>query len=449
MTRRGASGSTATATATVAPLYQETEREISRSTNGAQPAVGRESTRLPATPSATSPSSAAGSLGTQKAGTATRLFSEASGFLGPTSFSATFLDNSDGLGPLSGPTDEDMDTRKTSVPGNAAGNAKAVLTESQIQLGMQVLANIPDEATCRRLHELNQYTDNGILKLSDEYLSADIWKIVGEHGGNPERHWRKLVERITAKTATPLRDIDDAMEWLDSIVGENLRWEVLGLLFTYWAGGGSSADPNDPIFAKFPAVRNDPRQVMSHLKKYAAACSELCNAAKSTNVISMYLISKCSTLESMIGGDTSLAVWRGHADVAAIALYLGLHNDTEQKITLYTEIRRRIYAKVFNMDKTLAVIVGRPPLLSSRFSVTPLPLDVDNDVLLAGEPALSRELSRLDKNGWNTDGQLHIVTTSRARCTFAAVRGTILELALGRPTEDLPDQAMCVDKPNG
>ena len=328
--------------------------------------------------------------------------------------------------------------------GSAAptGGSGSLLNESQMQLGMQVLANVPDEATCRRLLRVSNYKDTSMLKLGDLYFTKDLWTIIAGQHGNLEQHRRELVDKITHSTATPLRDIDDPMQWVKSLFGENLRWEVLGLLFAYWANGAMAHAADDPIFEKLPGMHGEPRQVMVQFKRYASACLELCNAVSSRNMLYLYLLLETNIIDSMIGGDSSLAVWRQHAEVIAVALYLGLHNDTEDKVTLCTETRRRIYAKVFHIDKVISVFVGRPPLLSRRFSSTPLPLDIDNDCLFAGGSMLSDELARLDENGWHKDGKLHNCTTLRARTGFSIIRDGILELALGNPVKDLPAQAM-------
>ena len=42
-----------------------------------------------------------------------------------------------------------------------------------------------------------------------------------------------LVRRITNNTAAPFQQLDDPHEWIASFSGENMRWEVIGLLFSY------------------------------------------------------------------------------------------------------------------------------------------------------------------------------------------------------------------------
>lgn len=80
--------------------------------------------------------------------------------------------------------------------------------------------------------------------------------------------------------------------------------------------------------------------------------------------------------------------------------------------------------------------MGRPPVLDGRYSSTPLPLDLDDNVLLEGGALLSSAITSLDANGWNTDGQIYSTTILRARTMFSFIRGEILVLALGHVPGD-------------
>ena len=122
---------------------------------------------------------------------------------------------------------------------------------------------------------------------------------------------------------------------------------------------------------------------------------------------------------------------------------LGMHRDTDQnpgKVTVSSEMRRRIYAAVFNIDKVISTFTGRPPMLNHRYSSTPLPLDLSDEQLLADPTSLSESLARLDAKGWNTDGQIYSTTILRARTSFSFVRGEILDIALCSSIEDVRDR---------
>lgn len=100
-----------------------------------------------------------------------------------------------------------------------------------------------------------------------------------------------------------------------------------------------------------------------------------------------------------------------------------------------TEIRRRLFAHVFIVDKNTAIVTGRPPRLSHRYCSAPIPLDVSDEIvmnmpghLVSVEDVLP---GRIDGNGWNTDGMVYKTTLTRARALISRIRDAILEIALG------------------
>jgi hypothetical protein len=142
--------------------------------------------------------------------------------------------------------------------------------------------------------------------------------------------------------------------------------------------------------------------------------------------------------------------WRQHGDLVSMTTALGLHRDVDtasRKPTISSEIRRRIFAAVFNIDKVNATLMGRPPMMSARYTSTPLPLDLSDESLLAGEPALSQAIAALDPNGWSTNGQIYSTTILRARTSFAYIRDEVLALALGTTQGDTTSQIKFITHP--
>lgn len=95
--------------------------------------------------------------------------------------------------------------------------------------------------------------------------------------------------------------------------------------------------------------------------------------------------------------------------------------------------RRRCFTAVYSIDKTIATILGRPPLINRHYCVLDPPLDVDDD--LPG-PQLQAELGSLDEHGWNTDGKRRSTTFIRLQYLLATVREEVLEALLGAHSID-------------
>lgn len=126
----------------------------------------------------------------------------------------------------------------------------------------------------------------------------------------------------------------------------------------------------------------------------------------------------------------------------ATATYLGIHAiqfDAGYVPTASSEAQRRLVSQVFVIDKVAAAFSGRPPLLSSRYMLTPLPLDLSDEALMADANTLAKEVQALDENGWNRKNDCHSATIVRARRLLMTVKDRIMEMALGSPAEASTD----------
>lgn len=123
-----------------------------------------------------------------------------------------------------------------------------------------------------------------------------------------------------------------------------------------------------------------------------------------------------------------------HQDVMALTTFSGIHRETgggdTSKIAFFSQFRRRLFANIYDFDKQLAAFTGRPPGLSRRHTSCLLPLDLSDEVLIAGGQDLHAAVESLDINGWNRNGQIYPATRARACCLLAEIRDEALEIAL-------------------
>jgi len=126
-------------------------------------------------------------------------------------------------------------------------------------------------------------------------------------------------------------------------------------------------------------------------------------------------------------------LWRAHGDLINATTGLGLHRDKhlQSTPTISSEMRRRTWAVVFGIDKTIAAFTGRPPGLSHRFNLCPLPLDLSDEILLAPKEERDRAISILDANGWSQNGEVSTATGIRAVMIHSLILSEILEMSLG------------------
>ena len=125
--------------------------------------------------------------------------------------------------------------------------------------------------------------------------------------------------------------------------------------------------------------------------------------------------------------------WRRLGDLTATIYAAGLHVDTETSEDcpfFLRQWRRCCFTSAFYMDKMMATFVGRPPLLNYRYCTLTPPLDLSDEVLVAGGEALNQAISELDSAGWNTNGVRHRMSTGRIRFQLSVFRERTLEIAL-------------------
>lgn len=305
--------------------------------------------------------------------------------------------------------------------------------------------------------------NDGFIRLSCERLSNSIWPTFGRVlAKRNNQEIEALTQLVCRNTSSKFREEDDPLKWFESFSGLNIRWEAIGILFTYWSFGALSSMEDDSIFVSASGNRKERREMMIELKECATSCIAFCSHIDHGNPLLVYLLYKHSLLESMISGDASEfppslgmilksfrcfiqaynrkghLYWRQHGDLCSMTTCLGMHRDTDQTprmVSVSSEMRRRIYAAVFNIDKVISTFTGRPPMLNHRYSSTPLPLDLSDEQLLSDTTSLSKSIERLDANGWNTDGQIYSTTILRARTSFSVIRGGVLDIALRSSTD--------------
>ncbi|PTB63102.1 fungal-specific transcription factor domain-containing protein [Trichoderma citrinoviride] len=357
------------------------------------------------------------------------------GYLGATSFSAFYEEAQQSL----------------PVADKCESEAEAVLPPKCVEVfpgmgeaALSVLRQIPDKASSKLLARLYSSFYGGWSWLSGQWLNESLWTAFGttlDREARDEAQLRRMSSKLYRNGAVPLGEAHaDAQAWFDEYSGPNLRWEALGLLFVFWAGGARRLPERSAICGDCAVLHNHhASQLVRQYKTAAWKCIELCRDGASSNMLLAFLVLGHSLLESNISGDAGMQYWRTHGDLMAMTTYLGLHvspNADPMDCTITTQVKRQLFAAIFAHDKVTATFTGRPPFLSRRFSSTPLPLDLSDDMLLLSSGgSSSNQLAdyrdcRVDDNGWSTDGRIYVTTTLRARAMLAYVRDEILEIAL-------------------
>ena len=166
---------------------------------------------------------------------ASSLFNCPAEFLGPTSFSAIFTENRSKFDPDSVPDHTASASSTPHLLSSDHRNGQESLSEEILQLGVRVLSQIPDEAICDNLFECNTTPLMWSIRPAAERISMLLFETFGKQLRKKDHDGLECLSRlICVNTASPIdNDEYDSFKWLDSLSGRNLRWESLGIMFTW------------------------------------------------------------------------------------------------------------------------------------------------------------------------------------------------------------------------
>ena len=349
---------------------------------------------------------------------------------GSTSFSAIFHENQDKFG-------SDI----FDVPHNAALNAKSSAAASQKKLNrcIKILRTLPSEETCGDL--LNRFVTAKDPLLALPLMRAAIGSL-----------WGTFRQNLTApRTDKKLEDIADVMkknsgtrwtcigdpafgEWPNICCGRRLRWEMLGLIFAYFGLAYMHLKVSDPLVEALHEPTNARQIAAWRMRHSALMCLQTLKDSETMNEMVIILMRAVMLLDNLFFGKESKQSEEQRALLVQATLSSGLYATPKSPlITAATEYRRRIFMSVYDADKMMSCFSGLPPLIYKRHCMMQAPLDLSDDELLGGPAEIAQAASRLDANGWNTDGKIHEVTTYRALFELSKIK------------EDIQENALCMD----
>ena len=236
---------------------------------------------------------------------------QATGFLGPTSFSAIFRENElgssqdDFASHATNATFQEYHVADSSPPGQC--NLEA---QEHIDQGIRVLERLPDKALCDRL--IARYFELCDVMIPEQvvlHVNETTWSTYKTSLCKSKRS--RTVELSTmsktlCKTAmTPLVASSSNRDWMDSFSSHNLRWEIVGNLFAIFGLAVMTMSDWDPLFASEDGNPFGKREYGGAMRECAEACLALCNDVDSVNDYVVCLMAATFSLQSIQEGDTS------------------------------------------------------------------------------------------------------------------------------------------------
>ena len=240
------------------------------------------------------------------------LMKESSGFYGPTSFASVFLENQgnfsstlDDVGEDGGEEGTREPWHPTFVNGIPATHAQASI---RLDMGSRILGQLPSQDICQRLIQTHYWPTSPIPHHAlTEYIITSTWSVYGNYL-QEQRNSRGLdmmAKQVFLNEQAPLQPNESSIKYLESFTGHNLRWETVGLMFTFFGIAALALNDKDKLFASQPEEMNNRTKFAICMKQCSEACMVLCDHTDTINDIVLCLLSRLLTLQSTIDGDTS------------------------------------------------------------------------------------------------------------------------------------------------
>ena len=239
------------------------------------------------------------------------LLKESSGFYGPTSFASVFLENQGNFASSLDDVGEDREdgTREpwhpTFVNGIPATHAPASI---RLDMGSRILGQLPSRDVCQHLIKAHYWPTSPIPHhVLTEYIFTSTWSVYGTYLEEPRdpRELATLAKKVFLNEQVPLQPSESSIKYLESFTGQNLRWESIGLMFTFFGIAALALNDRDKLFTTQPVEKNNRKKFAICMKQCSEACMVLCDHTDTINDIVLCLLSRLMTLQSIVDGDTS------------------------------------------------------------------------------------------------------------------------------------------------
>lgn len=176
---------------------------------------------------------------------------------------------------------------------------------------VKALFNIPSREICEKLFRafgsLHTYLVNPTFT---RHCVETMWSTFGAELAEPRTSDKlaRIAEVMFVNEETPLPiPSEDGMEWLDTFMGRNMRFETMGMLFCFFGMAYHTLQDWDELFQVPENHGRDRKQTAWRMKECADICLKMCEISEENNEISIALDHCALVLESVCTGDESMS----------------------------------------------------------------------------------------------------------------------------------------------
>ncbi|PVH96263.1 hypothetical protein DM02DRAFT_617345 [Periconia macrospinosa] len=255
------------------------------------------------------------------------------------------------------------------------------------------------------------------LQGSDDlsYMSEKVWQ-------NTLKPWSTSITKDTSPR-----------DFCLAATGENLRWEVVGLVVTLIALVCASLTDGDPIFCSDDDAPIDREATLIRAQNASQMCIDFCDDFGVLTDLYLWLLYENTGVYCALRTKGSYQNLKKSATLITALLFCNLHEEikVDEKTPFFiTEVRKRLFSAVYLSDKVGAIYTGRPPRLTRQFCRLQTPLDISDAQLMSDVQDPERIAMGLDENGWNRRGAIHLSTFQRLFVSVAMITEEIVEISM-------------------
>ncbi|KXG45891.1 Transcription factor [Penicillium griseofulvum] len=361
--------------------------------------------------------------------TSTRTQPLLSGYFGPTSF----------VSPLT----EDVDLGSDGLSlGMEMESAQRVLPPYWVQKISEILLILNDFATVEALiRDYYALSQSAVIPAPFVLNSLDPIKSMCKENISD----RNLAGFASSLTVSIIQNTSEIFEVPSAIHGQDfhtlftgpaIRLEIIGLLCAL-AGRARYLGLASDRFDNDRTARSQYAHTMLKASDTALHVSKILTPL---NDLTIWLVHENLLLSDIVHGDSSPACWKRLGDLSTDIFALGLHRDSKTSSNIpefLLESRRRQFAAAYQLDKSIATFLGRPPRIPWRYADCRMPLDISDETLATDNMALGYSHNYVDENGWNLQRVVQRSSWIRVRFIISTFRDEILEVSLQNMTPEI------------
>lgn len=235
-----------------------------------------------------------------------KLFQKEVGEHETTRFSAIFFENQESLGPLI------LDATNAN---HDSGRQPDVTAWPQMELAINTLLNFPTASTCDILmKDLHRIHDVWVSPTMIQQCLAQVWSEYGHCLHEPRtrqsvlRMANDLFLNDTKPHSMTNRDADNVFNrtgWMNWFAGPELRWEMIGILFSWTGIAFRHRQEWDSVFDLPEQQGLNRNTAAAKMRECAAACLRLCEDHFEISDLMVICMKNSTKLQSIIISDES------------------------------------------------------------------------------------------------------------------------------------------------